>query len=67
MVKYRNRYWREEYFEALELIEAVNLKYNLTMYEVALRWLQYHSQLNNRFNDGIVVGKNVIIKNNVFF
>jgi aflatoxin B1 aldehyde reductase len=41
----RARYWNEEYFSALDIIEAAAKKHNLTMAEVALRWVSHHSLL----------------------
>ncbi|KDE09623.1 hypothetical protein MVLG_00030 [Microbotryum lychnidis-dioicae p1A1 Lamole] len=40
---YRKRYFNDHYFEALALIEPVAKKNNLTMCEVALRWINHHS------------------------
>ena len=55
---YRARYFNDATFNALQLIEDVARKYNLTMLEVALRWLVHHSALKPALGDGdgIVVG-----------
>ncbi|EMF17126.1 aflatoxin b1 aldehyde reductase-like protein [Sphaerulina musiva SO2202] len=55
---YRKRYFRDNTFEALRLIEPVVQKHNLTMLEVAFRWLVHHSKLNIKDggNDGIIIG-----------
>ena len=42
----RARYWNEEYFSALDIIEVAAKKYDLTIAEVALRWVSHHSLLN---------------------
>ncbi|KAI0790214.1 Aldo/keto reductase [Irpex lacteus] len=53
---YRKRYWNEAYFHALSLIEAVAQKHNLTLAEVALRWLSHHSQLKKEYGDAVIIG-----------
>ncbi|GIZ40925.1 hypothetical protein CKM354_000424500 [Cercospora kikuchii] len=55
---YRNRYFRDDTFEALALIEPVVEKNNLTLLETAFRWLVHHSKLNIKDggNDGIIIG-----------
>ena len=58
--QYRARYFRDEYFEVLALIETIAHKYGLTLVQMAFRWLWYHSMLNtairNGGNDGVIVG-----------
>ncbi|KAI5840435.1 aflatoxin B1 aldehyde reductase member 2 [Morchella snyderi] len=54
---YRARYFHDHYFNALKLIEPVAEKHNLTMVEIAFRWLLHHSALNiKNGNDGIILG-----------
>ncbi|KAI0790223.1 Aldo/keto reductase [Irpex lacteus] len=53
---YRKRYWNETYFKALDLIEAVAKKHNLTLAEVALRWITHHSLLKKEHGDAIIIG-----------
>ena len=56
---YRGRYLKNSNFEALRLIEDVAQKHNLTLLEVALRWVVHHSELKTRAkggNDGIIIG-----------
>ncbi|KAI0084291.1 Aldo/keto reductase [Irpex rosettiformis] len=53
---YRKRYWNESYFHALSLIESVAQKHNLTLAEVALRWLSHHSQLKKEYGDAVIIG-----------
>lgn len=43
---YRARYFQDATFDALRLIEPVVEKHNLTLLEVAFRWLIHHSKLN---------------------
>ncbi|RPB12267.1 aflatoxin B1 aldehyde reductase member 2 [Morchella conica CCBAS932] len=53
---YRARYFNDHYFNALKLIEPVAEKHNLTMVEIAFRWLLHHSVLNiKNGNDGIIL------------
>ncbi|KAI0783921.1 Aldo/keto reductase [Irpex lacteus] len=49
-------YWNETYFKALELIEAAAQKHNLTLAEVALRWVSHHSLLKKEHGDAIIIG-----------
>ncbi|GAA6047322.1 hypothetical protein JCM3770_001886 [Rhodotorula araucariae] len=53
---YRNRYWRDEYFYALELIEPVAQAHSLTLAEIALRWVSHHSLLARDKGDNILIG-----------
>ncbi|KAF4550373.1 Aldo-keto reductase-like protein 12 [Elsinoe fawcettii] len=54
---YRERYFKDENFEALKIISPVADKFDLTLIEVAFRWLVHHSQLEVKDgNDGVVLG-----------
>ncbi|KAI2464018.1 NADP-dependent oxidoreductase domain-containing protein [Annulohypoxylon bovei var. microspora] len=55
---YRNRYFKESTFRALQTIEkAVDKHPGLTLIEVALRWVVHHSELKIKDgNDGILIG-----------
>ncbi|KAM0438597.1 hypothetical protein ACHAPT_001349 [Fusarium lateritium] len=57
---YRNRFFKDATFEALRYIEPVVQKHNLTLVEVAFRWVIHHSLLKYNGtgdkNDGILVG-----------
>jgi aflatoxin B1 aldehyde reductase len=54
---YRSRYFRDNNFEALRVIEPVVQKHNLTLIETAFRWLVHHSKLKIKDgNDGIIIG-----------
>ncbi|GAA5926604.1 hypothetical protein JCM3775_001064 [Rhodotorula graminis] len=53
---YRTRYWREEYFQALDLIEPVAKAHSLTLAEIALRWVSHHSLLARDKGDNILIG-----------
>ncbi|RAL11225.1 aldo/keto reductase family protein [Aspergillus homomorphus CBS 101889] len=52
----RGRYWNDTYFDALERIQEVSGRFGLTVAEVALRWLKYHSELRRELGDAIIVG-----------
>ncbi|GAA6001817.1 hypothetical protein JCM10207_002334 [Rhodosporidiobolus poonsookiae] len=53
---YRSRYWREEYFQALDLVKPLAEKHNLTLAEIALRWVSHHSFLSREKGDNILIG-----------
>ncbi|RPD64667.1 Aldo/keto reductase [Lentinus tigrinus ALCF2SS1-7] len=53
---YRARYWNEPHFNALSKIEAVAQKHNLTMAEIALRWVSHHSLMERQFGDSVLIG-----------
>jgi len=53
---YRNRYWNEHYFKALASIEAVAKVHNLTMAEIALRWVSHHGLMRREYGDAILIG-----------
>ncbi len=53
-----SRYFRDATFDALRLIERTAEKHNLTLLEIAMRWLVHHSALKIKDGgrDGIVIG-----------
>jgi aflatoxin B1 aldehyde reductase len=54
---YRERYYRDSTFKALQTIEAAVEQHSLTMVETALRWMVHHSKLKIKDgNDGILIG-----------
>ena len=53
---YRSRYWNEPYFRALAKIEEVAKKHNLTLAEVALRWISHHSLMKREYGDAVLIG-----------
>ncbi|KAK9451751.1 NADP-dependent oxidoreductase domain-containing protein [Limtongia smithiae] len=54
----RARYFKESFFDAVEKIEKVGHKYNLTNNAIALRWLKHHSQMSD--GDAIIIGASKI-------
>jgi aflatoxin B1 aldehyde reductase len=54
---YRDRYFKDDNFEPLRVIQPVAEKLGLTLLEIAFRWLVYHSKLKVKDgNDGVVTG-----------
>lgn len=54
---YRDRYFNDSTFKALQIVEQAAEKNNLTMIEIALRWIVHHSALKIKDgNDGIIIG-----------
>ena len=53
---YRAKYFRDEYFQALDIVKPAAEKHGLTMAEVALRWMTHHSQLGQKYPDAILIG-----------
>lgn len=54
--QYRARYWKEEYFTALERLREEAGKEGLSEAECALRWLNHHSVLKREKGDKIIIG-----------
>jgi len=53
---YRARYWKEDHFQALEIIDKAAQGANLTIAECALRWVNHHSMLKPEYGDSIIIG-----------
>ncbi|KAL8286682.1 hypothetical protein RQP46_004210 [Phenoliferia psychrophenolica] len=53
---YRSRYWKDEYFEALEMVKPVADAHKLTLAEVALRWVSHHSLMSREKGDNVLIG-----------
>jgi aflatoxin B1 aldehyde reductase len=53
---YQSRYFKDNYFEAIEIIRPVAEKHDLTLLEVALRWMIHHSLLDFQGRDGVIIG-----------
>jgi aflatoxin B1 aldehyde reductase len=53
---YRQRYWNDEYFDALDILRPVAKKHGLSEAECALRWIANHSQLKKEHGDAIIIG-----------
>lgn len=59
-VLYRQRYWKPEYFQALECLHAACLSEGgdeaLLLADCSLRWLTHHSALSGARGDGVIIG-----------
>ncbi|PWY96869.1 Aldo/keto reductase [Testicularia cyperi] len=53
---YRNRYWNDNYFNALDQLRPVAEQHGLTLSEIALRWIVHHSQLKQNLGDAAIIG-----------
>ena len=58
---YRERFWREKYFDALDIIQDACKTEDIAVNSAALRWLAHHSAMSDDDNDGIVVGSSNIL------
>ena len=53
---YQNRYWKKSYFDAVDVIKAACEKQGITTIEATYRWLIYHSMLDARRGDAVLIG-----------
>ena len=53
---YRNRYFHDEYFDALDVLRPVARKHGLSEAECALRWMNHHSKVRREHGDAIIIG-----------
>ena len=53
---YRDRFWREKYFDALDIIQSACQKEGVSVTSAALRWVTHHSALSGENNDALIVG-----------
>ena len=53
---YRNRYWKQSYFDAVEQIRLVCEQEQIPMAEAGYRWLVNHSCMDAAKGDGILLG-----------
>ncbi|KAH7916003.1 Aldo/keto reductase [Hygrophoropsis aurantiaca] len=52
----QRRYWNDRYFTAISDIRTVAEAHNLTMTEIALRWISHHSFLSAEAGDAVIIG-----------
>ncbi len=57
---YRDRYWKQSYFDAVDEIRRACEEEGIPMVEAAYRWLCNHSELNAEKGDGILLGASKI-------
>lgn len=53
---YRDRYWKQSYFDAIGEIKKACDAENIPMAEAAYRWLVNHSMMRTELGDGILLG-----------
>jgi len=53
---YRNRYWKQSYFDAVQVLAATCQEAGIALAEAAFRWLAHHSCLDPSKGDGILIG-----------
>ena len=53
---YMNRYWKQSYFDAVDLLREACEKEGIPLAEAAYRWLAHHSMLREERGDGIIIG-----------
>lgn len=53
---YQNRYWKKSYFDAVDVIKEASEKAGITIIEATYRWLAYHSMLDEKRGDAIIIG-----------
>lgn len=53
---YPGRYWKELFFDAVEICREACAVNNIPLTEAAFRWLAYHSKLDNARGDAIIIG-----------
>lgn len=53
---YRQRYWNDAYFDALDILRPVVKKHGMSEAEAALRWITNHSLLEKEKGDKVIIG-----------
>ena len=53
---YQKRYWRQSSFDALHMIQEACAAYGMTSVEAVYRWLAFHSMLDEKRGDAIIIG-----------
>ena len=54
--QYRGRYWKDGYFDALDAVRPVAKKLGISTAEAALRWMNHHSKMEDKYGDAIIIG-----------
>lgn len=55
-VEYQNRYWKQDYFDAISKFTDVCRSESIAPSAAALRWLVHHSDLSAAKGDGVIIG-----------
>lgn len=53
---YQGRYWKKSYFDAVDVIRAAAERHGISLIEATYRWLVYHSMLNAKRGDAVLIG-----------
>lgn len=53
---YKERYWKKEFFDALDVLNKACQNSNLSLVEASYRWLIQHSSLSGNAGDKIIIG-----------
>lgn len=53
---YQKRYWKQSYFDAVDVIKKASEEIGITTIEATYRWLAYHSILDEKRGDAILIG-----------
>ncbi|MCM1226963.1 MAG: aldo/keto reductase [Clostridium sp.] len=53
---YQNRYWKKSFFNAVDLLKEACKNHGITIIDATYRWLAYHSMLDNKRGDAIIIG-----------
>lgn len=53
---YKQRYWKDSYFNAVQIVRDACEEYDINIVEASYRWLFYHSMLKRERGDGIIIG-----------
>jgi len=54
--RYRERFWNNEYFEAIEMIEKACAPHSIPLMVAATSWMYHHSLLSEKMGDGVIIG-----------
>ncbi len=54
--EYQTRYWKDDYFNAVDAFKAACENESIAPSNAALRWLAHHSDLDQDKGDGVIVG-----------
>lgn len=60
LASYRKRYWKRDFFDAIQMLVSVAKEYEILPAEAAYRWLVHHSYLNKDHGDAIILGASSI-------
>lgn len=53
---YQGRYWKQSYFDGINIVRKACEKENISITAAAYRWLAFHSMLDDSRGDGLIMG-----------